>query len=159
EPAYTIAGRLVIEDSAVAPTFAPDSAARGKPDLALRLPLPLSTPRELPGMMVATLDVRGDRFTAGPFGPALYRRSNYWSQEGITSPIGKWWLKSVVAGGRDLLDAPLEFHQNIDDAVATLSERASELTGRVTDAKGDPASAAFVVVFSTDRATWFIGSR
>lgn len=147
EPAFTIAGRLVIDGSAV------------KPDLALDLTLQLSTPRELPGMAGVMLDVRGDRFTAGPFGPGLYRRSNYRSQAGVTSPIGKWWLKSVVANGRDILDTPLDLHQSIDDAVATLSDRASELSGLVTDPKGTPAPEPFVVVFSTDRATWFPGSR
>jgi uncharacterized protein (DUF2141 family) len=147
DPAFRIAGRLVVEGSTV------------PPDLTLHVPLPFAPSSATPGMMGVSLDVHGDRFTAGPFGPGPYRRINFRSQEGVATPIGKWWLKSVVANGRDILDAPLDLHHSVDDAVATLSDRASELTGRVTDAKGDAAYEAVVVVFSTNRATWFPASR
>ena len=64
-----------------------------------------------------------------------------------------------MAGGRDLLDAPLDIQQSIDDAVATLSDRASEMSGRVLDPSGAAAPEAWVVVFAADRAAWFFNSR
>jgi uncharacterized protein (DUF2141 family) len=79
-----------------------------------------------------------------------------------TSSGRTWWLKSAVAGGRDLLDAPLEFApplQDVHDAVLTLTDRRTELTGRLQTADGQPATEYFVIVFSADRAHWFPGTR
>ncbi len=80
----------------------------------------------------------------------------------IPRTLGRtWWLKSAVAGGRDLLDAPLDFAgpgQDIRDAVLTLTDRRTELTGRLQTAAGQPATEYVVIVFSADRAHWFPGA-
>ena len=68
-------------------------------------------------------------------------------------------MKSIIAQGRDLLDVPIELQQSIDDAVVTLSDQASELSGTVRDAEGRPTIDPYVIVFSVDRATWFANSR
>jgi hypothetical protein len=78
---------------------------------------------------------------------------------GVAAPIGNWWLKSLAAGGRELLDAPIELRQNLSDFVLTLSDEASTLTGAVVDGSGAPAPELFVVAFSADRAMWFANSR
>jgi protocatechuate 3,4-dioxygenase beta subunit len=77
-------------------------------------------------------------------------------------PTGGWWLESAVAGGRELLDAPLEFGTtlgSVDDAVLTVTDRRSGLTGRLQTPAGVPATEHFVIVFSADRAQWFPGAR
>jgi hypothetical protein len=64
-----------------------------------------------------------------------------------------------VLGGREVLDAPLDLPQSADDAVATFSDRATELHGTLTDRTGRPAPEHFVVVFSIDPRSWFFHSR
>ena len=74
---------------------------------------------------------------------------------------GGWWLRSVMVDGRDMLDIPLEIGpaSDISGAVATFTDRHSELTGTLQTAAGVPASEYFVVVFPTARAFWRPGAR
>ncbi len=104
---------------------------------------------------------RGGRFVVAGILPGLYRLGALSSQpvQGIRTPIGGWWLKSVVVNGRDILDAPLDIRQGTDDAVATFTDQASEISGTVKDAQGAAASDLFVVIFTADRASWFFNSR
>jgi protocatechuate 3,4-dioxygenase beta subunit len=78
---------------------------------------------------------------------------------GVRAPVRGWWLKSLVVGGREVLDEPLQMHESVDDAVLTLSDRASELGGLVTDAQRRSAGDVHVVAFSTSPAAWFPYSR
>ena len=78
------------------------------------------------------------------------------------SALSGWWLESAMAGGRDLLDMPLEFGTRlgtIDDAVLTLTNRRTELTGRLQTPAGLPATDYVVIVCSADRAHWYPGAR
>ena len=77
----------------------------------------------------------------------------------IRTPIGGWWLKSIVLNGREILDAPLDLRQSSADAVVTVSDRATEITGTVLGAGGTPRSDQFVVIFSRNKAHWFLNSR
>jgi protocatechuate 3,4-dioxygenase beta subunit len=74
---------------------------------------------------------------------------------------GGWTLKSVVANGHDIADAPIEIRagSNISGVVVTFTDQPSELTGTVLDATGRPTSGFPIVVFSTDREYWSYGSR
>jgi hypothetical protein len=77
-------------------------------------------------------------------------------------PTGGWWLESAVSDGRELLDAPLAFGTtlgSVDDAVLTVTDRRTGLTGRLQTPAGVPATEHFVIVFSADRAHWFPGAR
>jgi hypothetical protein len=78
---------------------------------------------------------------------------------GLRTPVGPWFLKSVVMDGRDILDAPLEFDRPADDLVITFTDRATELSGRVIAADGAPSADSYVIVFSASRDTWFPNSR
>jgi hypothetical protein len=78
---------------------------------------------------------------------------------GLRSPVGGWWLKSIAMEGRELLDAPLDLQRSANDVVVTFSDRATELTGTVRDAEGNPLSDRYVVVFSAHKAAWFPNSR
>jgi hypothetical protein len=76
-------------------------------------------------------------------------------------PGGDWTLKSAVVNGRDVADLPLDVKAggDISGVVLTLSDRLSTLSGTVIDAAGRPTAAFPIVVFSTNRDTWTMGSR
>ena len=76
-------------------------------------------------------------------------------------PGGDWTLKSVVVNGRDVADRPLDIKAGDDmsGVVVTLSDRLSMLSGTVIDAAGRPTASYPIVVFSTNRETWTMGSR
>jgi hypothetical protein len=89
--------------------------------------------------------------------PGPYRLST--ATQAVRTPIGGWWLKSLVVNDRDLLDSPLELRQDVDDAVVTFTDRATEITGTLTDTRGNGVPEMFVVAFSADRSAWFFNSR
>jgi hypothetical protein len=72
-----------------------------------------------------------------------------------------WMLKSVVAGGEDITDTPMEFApgQTTPGVQITLTKKVSTLTGLVTDARGNPVLDAAVVVFPADETLWMFQSR
>jgi hypothetical protein len=148
----TIAGRVVFEGS------------RPAPDLSgLRLPA-LSAGQSIGTFQVPLPQIQLEpesRFSIAGIMPGVYRLGALSSQAtpGIRASIGPWWLKSIVVGGADILDAPLDLRQGADDAIVTFSDQASELSGVVKDAGGHPATDAFVVAVPTNRSSWFFNSR
>ena len=72
-----------------------------------------------------------------------------------------WWLRTAAAGGRDLIDAPIDVvvGEDITGAVVTFTDRRTELAGALETASGQAAPDYFVVVFPADRALWRAGSR
>ena len=68
--------------------------------------------------------------------------------------------KSSVIDGQDLLDFPLEVtgDREIGDAVITITDKFTQLTGTLTEA-GKPASGYSIVAVSTDQRYWTPGSR
>jgi hypothetical protein len=77
-----------------------------------------------------------------------------------TAPQG-WMLKSVIAGGEDITDRPVEFApgQTTSGVQITLTKKVSMLTGLVTDTRGNPVLDAAVVVFPADEELWTFQSR
>jgi hypothetical protein len=152
QPSLAIAGRLAFEGSRPAPELG-----------AMRLPLTLAsqTIGTYQAMLPQIQLEPGGRFVLAGILPGVYRLGAVSSQplQGIRTPIGAWWLKSIVVNGRDVLDAPLDIRQNADDAVATFSDRASEISGAVRDGDGPATQDVSVVIFSADRAAWFVNSR
>jgi hypothetical protein len=144
QPALTVSGRLEFEGE------------RAAPDVGqLRVPIPASLNMANLGQGLPPIQFEsGGKFKVSGIVPGPYRLVG-----NIRTPIGAWWLKSLVIGGREALDSPLDLRQSVDDAVATLADRASELSGTVKDAQGNAVTDQFVVVFSTDRSTWFFNSR
>ena len=145
QPGVTIAGRLEFETSGPKPASFPLN----------RLPLPAAL---MSGGSAAqfAVELTADgafRVSDIPPGPLRF----FAALQGVRRPIAQWWLKSLSIHGRDILDAPLEFLENVDDAVITFTDRANELTGRANAAVGD--AGPYVVVFSVDRSRWFHQSR
>jgi hypothetical protein len=77
------------------------------------------------------------------------------------APAG-WHLKSVTIGGLDVTDQPFDFgfgDETITDAEIVLSNAGARITGSVADASDKRAPEFVVVAFSSNRSTWFPGSR
>jgi len=142
QPAFTISGRVVFEGNA-------------PPLPSMRLPLPFSSATIPAGIPQVQFEPDG-RFTIGGLVAGPYRLGPL---PGIRSRIGSWWLKSIAVGGRELLDGPVDLQKEAKDAVVTFSNRASELSGRVTTGTAGEQPSPFVIVFASDRGAWFPNSR
>ena len=70
-------------------------------------------------------------------------------------------MKSAIIAGQDTLDFPLEFtgDRDIADAVLTVTDKPSELTGTLTDSMGKPAVGYSIILVSSDNRFWIPGSR
>jgi hypothetical protein len=67
--------------------------------------------------------------------------------------ITGWRVKSITAGGRDVLNLPLDFAggEDLRDVVIVLTQQTTDLIGTVTDANGRAVSGVSVLVFADDR--------
>jgi hypothetical protein len=88
---------------------------------------------------------------AGLFDPRLFRAN---------LPQG-WTLKAVLLGGQDITDTPVVVPpgQTLSGLQMVITERMSEVSGLVTDAKGVPVTDVTVVVFPADESRWTYQSR
>jgi hypothetical protein len=77
---------------------------------------------------------------------------------GLPSP---WELASATAGGVETLDFSLEMPRGRDlgDLTITIRDRATEVSGTVTDAAGQPVGDRTVVVFAADERLWAFGQN
>ena len=95
-------------------------------------------------------------FEFAPMAPATYRLT-------VTvpgaSPGSGWWPRSTTVSGKDVLDVLVDLRTTISDAVLTLSDRHTELSGSISAPSGQPVSDLFVIVFPTDRALWLKQGR
>jgi hypothetical protein len=72
-----------------------------------------------------------------------------------------WFIRSVRYRGVDITDAGMEFRPNEDvaDVEVELTNRATDVSGLVTNAKGDALKDYSIVVFPQDRDKWTPSSR
>jgi hypothetical protein len=80
---------------------------------------------------------------------------------GGTQNGGQWTLKSVLVGGADVADLPFEIKpgQNVDNVTVVLTDRSTDLSGTVRDARDAGIAAVTVIAFSTDPQYWRAQSR
>jgi hypothetical protein len=86
------------------------------------------------------------RFTlTGLFGPVVLR----------ASPPRGYVVKSVMYRGREIIDQAVEISGDAaHEAEIVLTNRTSELSGRVLDVQGNPAAEAWILYFPVDPARW-----
>jgi uncharacterized protein (DUF2141 family) len=147
QPAISISGRVEFEGGAPP---APGAMPLRVPLTAIAAGGGVSPP--LPSVLF-----NGTTFSINGVVPGIYTFPS--PPRGIRAPIGRWWLKSVVVNGRELLDEGLDLRQSAADGVITFSDRASEVSGVVRAADGTPFTDGFVVVFARHKSAWFHGSR
>lgn len=78
----------------------------------------------------------------------------------VNAPPG-WALLSVTLDGKDITDTPMEFApgQIVRGLDVLLTRRLGEVSGMVTNDRGEPVLDATVVIFPADEALWMQGSR
>ena len=76
------------------------------------------------------------------------------------TPAG-WGLKSITLNGADITDEPYDFKpgSNVNGLIVTLTDRLTEVTGMVRDARGQPLTDYVVVAFPEDSKLWGAQSR
>ena len=145
EPALTLTGDLVFEGTTTAPILN-----------GMRLPLQVRSPGASGAPLPAPV-VEGSQIVLRGAIPGVYQYSS--APQGTRTRIGPWWLKSITIDDREMLDRPLEIPPNTTRLRVTFADRASQLSGFVSDASGTPITDSYVVVFSDDDKTWFQHSR
>jgi hypothetical protein len=71
-----------------------------------------------------------------------------------------WFLKSVVVGGVDDADAPMDVASRTPGPIQViLSNKSAALTGRVIDRSGSPVKGGTAIVFADEATRWSYPSR
>lgn len=88
---------------------------------------------------------------SGLFDPRLFR---------VGLPQG-WTLKAVLLNGQDITDTPLDLPagQTVTGLQIVITEKSTDISGRVTDVRGSAMTDATVVIFPADEARWTYQSR
>jgi len=146
-PALTVRGRITLDGAAPAP------------DLT-KVRLVFQPVGGAPASPIASGTANGEgTVTVTGVIPGRYRVSS-----GLPAGAGMiptWVVRSITLGGQDAADFPVTIGPGQDglEAVVTLTDRITELSGTMSDASGRPATDYFVIVYSADRSFWIPSSR
>lgn len=143
----TVSGRVAFQGTTLQP---PADLTR------LRISLTPADPGSAPGVMMnaaGTVDASG-RFTIASVIPGLYRF-------GAGNAGNGWYLESAVIDGQDTLDLPFEVKpgSSPSNAVITFTDRQSQLTGAITNQRGQPAPEQTLILYPADERFWVPQSR
>jgi hypothetical protein len=114
----------------------------------------------IPGVAAPRAVRKNDIFTFSSLPPGAYvLRANLVA---AVSSRGDWVLKSAMVNRRDLADQPIESTaagETVRTAVVTLSDRVTEIAGRLLDAGNRPVTQYSIAVFTTDKSLWLPSAR
>jgi hypothetical protein len=79
----------------------------------------------------------------------------------LAGQVPGWTIRTVRHRGVDVTDSGIEFraNENVTDLELELTNRVTDLSGVVTNSKGEALKDYSVVVFAQDRDRWMPGSR
>ena len=79
----------------------------------------------------------------------------------LVRPPPAWQVKSMTHNGEDVTDRAIDFGADLEVSgiQITLTERLTDLTGAVLDARGNPVQDYVVVVFAEDEGRWSFPTR
>jgi protocatechuate 3,4-dioxygenase beta subunit len=79
----------------------------------------------------------------------------------LMSPTPGWYFKEVRLEGEDVTDAGIEFApgRHVEGLQIVYTQKATDLSGLVTDARSKPVLDASIVIFSANRDKWRFNSR
>src|SRR5688572_4701984 len=125
-----------------------------------------TSPAAVPGITAALRAVDGRGFsTQAPSAPPA--ADGAFRLEGIVpaayrfgATMPGWTMRTAVLNGREIADGAFDVPAGgVDGLVVTFTNRPAEITGVLYDAAGRPTSDLSIVLFSSDPAMWFTGSR
>jgi uncharacterized protein (DUF2141 family) len=143
----SVSGRVVFEGAATPPDVTRIRVSMMQPTMPGTVAL---------GVAAVQPDATG-AFTIHGVSPGNYRLTA--SVPTLRTDTQTWQLKSATINGRDTLDALIELRAGADDALITFTDKATEVSGTVQDAAGQPAPEYHVVLFSADKGHWTSVSR
>jgi hypothetical protein len=143
----TVSGRVAFQGTTQQP---PADLTR------LRVNLMPADPAGMPGGMqnaAGTVDASG-KFTIASVVPGLYRLTAGGAGNG-------WYIDSAIVEGQDTLDVPFEVKPGSapTGAVITFTDKQSQLSGTITNQRGQPAPEQTLILYSADERFWVPQSR
>jgi protocatechuate 3,4-dioxygenase beta subunit len=136
QPGVSASGRIVFQGSLPPPADLTQIRVNV-------IPADAGPARELSAPVVGRVDPSG-KFTIDGITPGRYRLNASGAERG-------WVLDAAVVDGQDSLDFPFEIKsENVGAAVITFTDRRSELSGALTDERGQPALGYTIVLFPAD---------
>jgi hypothetical protein len=148
QPGGIVEGRLVIDAQSGSPPL-------DQKRLALRLqPVPASA---AVAPFVSAIDA-DRRFRWNGVPPGAYRLE---ASIADATGGGTWVVRSATVRGRDVLDASftMEPAGSVDDLQVVLTDRVTELSGRLLDQANRPAPELLVIAFPANPSLWHERSR
>ena len=142
----TVSGRLAFQGAAAQP----QDLTRIRVNLT---PADPAGPGGPPQNAVGTVDASG-KFTIASVIPGLYRLN----AGGVGSG---WFLESAIVDGQDTLDFPFEVKPGASPSGATITftDRQPQLTGTITNQRGQPAPEQTLIIYPADERYWVPQSR
>lgn len=97
----------------------------------------------------------------GRFSFARVPTGDYSIDEFSVNPPHRWRVESVMVNGVDALDFPFQVRsgRDVSNAIVTLTDLPTDVSGVVLDPAGARASGAVVALFAAERRYWTVESR
>jgi hypothetical protein len=142
----TVSGRIAFQGTAQAPA----DLTRIRVSLSPADPVGQGGPPQNAAGMV---DASG-KFTISSVVPGLYRLNAAGGGAG-------WAIESAIVDGQDTLDFPFEVKPGTapSGAVITFTDRQAQLSGRITNQRGEPAPEQTLILYPADERYWIPQSR
>ena len=143
----TVSGRIAFEGTTQQP---PADLSRMRVNLA---PADPSIGGGLTQPAAGTVDASG-KFTIPSVVPGIYRLSASGAGNG-------WTIDSSIVENQDTMDFPVEVKPGsaITSAVITFTDKQTQLTGSITNQRGEPAPSFTLILYSADERYWGPQSR
>ena len=158
QPGVTLSGNITVESSG---TPAPEDYSVFRIDVPDVNPLPLGGGRggPLAAGGAGRAEKNGSFQIANLLPGAHYIRVSGGGVQGQGQ--APWTVKAITVGGQDVADAAIELKpgQNLDNVTIVLTDRTTEISGTVRDARNAVTAGVHVIAFSTDPAHWRAQSR
>jgi hypothetical protein len=148
-PGATLRGRVIFDRRADSPK--PNSSD-------IKLSIQAASPGAGVTLGAPSASINSDnQFELRGVAPGTYRLAA--SVAGKSGTV--WSFKSADLSGHDVSETPFQIvnGQAIDGLNVTLTDRPTEVLGRVQSAQGLPTNEIFVVIAATDKAWWYSQSR
>ncbi|HET7697151.1 MAG TPA: carboxypeptidase-like regulatory domain-containing protein [Vicinamibacterales bacterium] len=159
QPGVTISGNITVESSG---TPAPEDYSTFRIDAPDVSPLPFGGGGRGGGPFAGPVGAGGRAEKNGSFQIAnLLPGAHYIRVAGGGQGQAQWAVKSITVGGQDVSDSTVELKpgQNLDNVTVVLTDRTTEISGTVRDARRAGSAGINVIAFSTEQAYWRPQSR